>query len=368
MTDITVVGAGFVGLAFAVAAGRQGYQVEVFDKKSRPGPISEPGSNVLAVNPASSRFLMEEDVWEKIPEKFRTPYFRMSVLDGDGTGSIEFSATDAGVDKLGDIVDQPALLEALVQRVEELPEVEIRWQTEADIEPGDVPLLVGADGVHSRIRENFRLRKAGFSYDQTATVCLVDVSKTHDACARQWFFADGPLALLPTGKANRVAMIWSSFEGKADIDDASMIVALAEATEGALGDILSVGPRFAFPLVQQQSLQYVDEGLALLGDAAHAIHPLAGQGANLGFADARELVSQISSSRLEGISPGSRTVLKRYEKARMPENHVTALAMEGFHRLFTARLPFASLLRSHGLRLFDGNKTLKQLAIGFASR
>lgn len=368
MTDIVVVGAGFVGLSFAVAAARQGFTVEVFDRKSRPPGPQQLSSNVLAINPSSARFLEKEEAWQHLPEQFRTPFSSMSVVDGTGSGGIGFTAEEAGVDCLGYIVDQMALLDALCLRAETVTGLTLKWESEAGVEPGDVPLLVGADGVHSQIREKLKLRELGFDYGQKATTCLAELESEHGQCARQWFMADGPLAFLPTSDARRVAVIWSSFEDRATLSDDEFARDLFAASEGCLGNVVTTGPRFSFPLVQQHALQYVSDGVALLGDAAHAIHPLAGQGANLGFADARELVTQLASARLEGFGLSDRRVLKRYEKARMPENQMTALVMEGFHRLFTAKFPWLGLLRSQGLRMFDSNKTLKRLAIGFASR
>ena len=153
----------------------------------------------------------------------------------------------------------------------------------------------------------------------------------------------------------------------ASISETEFISALEESTEGKLGRVRGVSPRSSFPLMQQHAWQYVAEGVALLGDAAHAIHPLAGQGANLGFADASCLVTELCSARLEGIDIGDLGLLKRYERKRKIENHVVALAMEGFHRLFTSDSSIVGLARNLGLRLVNENKTLKRLAISVAS-
>ena len=375
-TDICVAGAGPVGLSFAIATARQGYQVLVRDRKTAPTMPSELSANVIAVNPASADFLRRLDVWDHIPARFCQPYQAMQVVDATGVGSIRFTAEEAGLAELGHIVDQRALLAALAEVAAVEPDLTLEWETADTTEPGEFPLLIGADGAHSRIREAAGLRKVGFEYGQTATVCLARVNTvTREVAegqkeARQWFNSTGPVALLPLSEPGMVAVVWSSFDDLQDLPLQDFTARLIEACEGGGmegGDIEVLGPRLSFPLMQQHSLQYVAEGVALLGDAAHTIHPLAGQGANLGFADAECLAREIASARLEGQSPGDLSLLKRFEKARQPHNHLAALAMEGFHRLFTNRLPAARLLRNLGLRFARDNHNLKQMAIRVAS-
>lgn len=365
--DISVVGAGFVGLSLAIAAAQRGFNVEVVDQKAAPVMPNQDSSNVIAVNPASAEFLKQLGVWDLVPGKFRPAYDSMQVIDGTGTGQINFTAAEAGLPELGYIVNQGALLAALAARAVEANGVKLAWQQSVDPAAIDSPLVVGADGRHSKIREAFGLRQLNYSYDQSATVCLATFELPHDRCARQWFHETGPLALLPLSTKADVAVVWSSFDDLAELTEASFKSALLEASEGALGTPLATSRRFSFPLVQQHALEYCAEGVVLLGDAAHAIHPLAGQGANLGFADARALATELSAARLEGLAPGDLRALQRYERARKGHNGVAALGMEGFHRLFTSRLPGLGLLRNLGLDLVDQNARLKRLAIDLAS-
>lgn len=365
--DITVVGAGFVGLSFAIAAGQRGYQVAVVDQKTAPVMPAETSSNVIAVNAASSAFLRALGVWQTVPERFRPAYDAMTVTDGTGTGRISFTADEADLPELGHIVDQSALLAALAQVAEVTAGVALDWEQSPEVSDMASPLIVGADGRHSRIREFFGIRQISYDYKQTATVCLASFEQPHNQCARQWFLSSGPVALLPLAASNQVAVVWSSFDDLMALAETDFRTRLLDATEGELGDLLHVGKRFSFPLVQQHALHYCGQGVALLGDAAHAIHPLAGQGANLGFADARALAQELAGARLEGLSPGDEKVLKRYEQARRVHNRVAALGMEGFHRLFTADVPAIGLLRNLGLGLADRSSSLKKLAIDLAS-
>lgn len=365
--EIIVVGGGFVGQAFAIAAGRQDLQVELYERKTRPVMPAALSANVIAVNPASRRFLEQLAVWQRIPAKFVTPYRGMAVYDATGTGEIAFSAEEAGLDELGHIVDQLALLAALAEAAADCPGLSCHWASDLQDELPQASLLVAADGAHSRLREQLGIRKLGFSYKQQATVTVATLSGNHGNVARQWFHQAGPVALLPLSEPDQVAVVWSSFEPLTEISDADFRARLESATEGLHGTIIDTGPRFSFPLMQQHALRYVKPGFALLGDAAHTIHPLAGQGANLGLADARILAQETAAARIEGKSVGDIGILKRFERKRQPENNLVALAMEGFHRLFTSPLPLVGLLRNQGLRLVNENKSLKQLAISVAT-
>lgn len=369
-SEIIVSGAGFIGLSFALAAQARGFDVAVYDKKSKPAPVdvsgsSEPSARVIALNPASVGFLTDLHVFERIDPRHAAPYHAMEVFDGEGAGNIRFDADEAGLLCLGHIVDQQALLYALSQVAidQSLP---VHWDSEPDLSIAP-PLLVGADGAQSSTRERLGLRKIQYAYDQRATVCVIRTSQSHGATARQWFQESGPLAALPLADSHTLALVWSDFSDLAGLSDHDFVERLMVASEGALGTVISVGQRFSFGLQQMQALQYVAPGVVLIGDAAHAIHPLAGQGANLGFADVAALTRELANARLEGAQTGDLKTLRRYERARRSENHIAAAAMEGFHRLFTSKLGVSKLLRSQGMRFVQGNTTIRQLAISVAS-
>ena len=370
MSEVVVIGAGFIGMSFALAAHRQGFDVEVYDKAAAPVLPEATTSQVIAVNPASAEFLESIGVWNLIPYRFVTQYDQMSVFDGQGTGSISFTSEEAALPCLGYIVDQIALRVAMSECAMSQG-LSVRWAETVDIDELQRDLLVAADGAHSATREKLGLKKMGYSYDQKATVCVAEfgqeLSEGSGQQAYQWFRDSGPLALLPLCDKGKFAVVWSNREDMASISETAFISALEASTEDMLGRVLSVTQLHSFPLMQQQAWRYVTEGAVLLGDAAHAIHPLAGQGANLGFADASCLVTELCAAKLEGRGIGDLGVLKRYEQKRKMENHLTALAMEGFHRLFTSDSTIVGLVRSRGLRLVNENKTLKRLAISVAS-
>ncbi len=365
-TDIVVVGAGFVGLSFALAAKSRGLDVAVFERRGRPQAPESLSANVIAVNRKSSQVLKTSGAWSKLNQAFCTRYKTMSVFDGRGAGAVSFSSDEGGLPELGHIVDQNALRYALAEAAEDA-ELAVHWESDIDVTDCGASLIVAADGSHSETRDKLGLKKFGYSYDQRATVCIAQFTRPHDSTAWQWFLETGPLALLPLGEPDKVAVVWSSTSDRSAETDEDFCSQLVEATEAQLGDLVFVGPRFSFPLLQQHVWRYVADGVALLGDAAHTIHPLAGQGANLGFADAEALARILGDARLEGRSPGDLDLLKRYERERARENHLAGLAMESFYRLFGSRQPVVGLARSLGLRFVHENTALKRLAISVAA-
>ena len=418
-TDVLIVGAGFVGLACACALQDAGLRVRVIDQKAAPPamPISSPpvkveahrltggpSGNVIAVSPASMQFLSDMGTWELIDPACITPYKRMEVFDGTGAGAISFHAREAGLPLLGYILDQQALIVALVQRAAQLPHITLAWQQPwqelireetgyrllmSNGQQITTQLLIGADGSASTIREAVGLRKAGWHYGQDAIVCVAQSGRAPSSphsdsqnslegslqkkVARQWFTTRGPLAMLPLSEPDLSAVIWSVFDAQQLLslsaeDFCEALNQTSEQCNPLSGRIIhAVTARFSFPLMQQQAIHYINPGIAIIGDAAHTIHPLAGQGANLGFADAQALASVLRQSRMEARSPGDMRLLRRYEAQRRPGNQLAGMVTEGFHRLFTAEHPALAFLRNRGLRLVDHNKRLKKLAVDLAT-
>ena len=232
-------------------------------------------------------------------------------------------------------------------------------------------LLVGADGANSRVREwaQFQLRE--WDYEHTALVATVATEQPHAATAWQIFRREGPLALLPLPSANPdqhlSSIVWSTTPAEAaalmQMDDAEFMRALGNAFEHRLGAITTTSQRVSFPLRARHTDTYVQPNIALIGDAAHTIHPLAGQGINLGFLDAQALAAEILRAQQRGLSVADTTVLARYQRARKSDNVAMLAAMEGFKRLFGASALPLRWLRNAGLNWFDRSAALKRALI-----
>jgi len=310
-----------------------------------------------------------------------SPYRGMFVGDATGTGSIGFDAAEIGEPDLGHIVEnrvtQLALWECLgemsnihrlcpdsVRRLElggEKPRLELNSGIQIEAQ-----LVVAADGANSRIRELAGIASAGWSYDQHAIVATVRPEKHHGEVARQRFMPTGPLALLPIDNGS-CSIVWSTLPAHAEflmgLDEAGFCRELELASQLKLGRIERVGPRAVFPLRLRHAKRYVSEGLALVGDAAHGIHPLAGQGVNLGLLDAAVLVDVLRDARERGRPLGSQFSLRRYERGRKGNNLEMLALMDLFKRLFSNDNQPLTLLRNLGLNLADAAGPVKQILV-----
>ena len=387
--DIAIVGAGLVGQAIAAALScstKTSLRIALID----PADLSEPAISaavsdydlrVSALTAQSQAFLSRIGAWDKIPTQVLSPYQRMHVWDAEGTGSVTFDAADLHVPALGHIVENRQTLWALNRVTEACDNID-RIHTAVSSfdnpnEAGYVPvalgngdtlltrLLVGADGALSNVRQLAGMATTEWDYGHHAIVATVRTSKSVEATAWQRFRPQGPLAFLPLHSDDHLAsIVWSTLPEEADavlaLSDADFCAALSEAFEGRLGDVVEVSRRQRFPLRQRHARQYYERGVVLAGDAAHTIHPLAGQGVNLGFKDAEVLAEELMRAVNKGLSPGADTVLARYQRRRQADNLATMAAMEGFKRLFGSDQPLVRLLRNEGMRLFDKVMPVKQ--------
>ncbi len=372
-----------VGAALACALGGQGFTVAVVDPQepSRHWPPDEVDLRVSALTRASQHILGHLGAWARMDELGVSPYREMRVWDAGGRGSIHFDAADLGEPDLGHIVENRVTRLALWERLEALPGVHLHCPAElagADLSGGrarvrledgtvlEARLLVGADGRTSRVRGLAGVATQGWAYDQHALVATVVPEKAHRETAWQRFLPTGPLAFLPLRQA-RCSIVWSTSPEEARrllaLDEQEFCDALTEASAGVLGRIRSAGPRAAFPLSLQHAEHYVRPGLALVGDAAHAVHPLAGQGVNLGLLDAATLAQLLSDARGAGRDWSSLASLRRYERTRKGANLGMLAVMDGFKRLFGAPGPAIALLRNLGLDLADASGPLKMLLV-----
>jgi 2-octaprenylphenol hydroxylase len=380
--DLIIVGAGMVGAALACVLGRERLRVAVLDRAVTPSfdAAAEVGLRVSSISPASQRLLRIAGAWPAIAAARVSPYRRMEVWDsGPPRGEIAFDSAELGTSELGHIVENALVQHALVRRMAELPDVstfapaaptELACDREAarvTLEDGRMlaaRLVVGADGASSRVRELAGIASSASDYAQAALVAHVRSERAHDETARQRFMTDGPLALLPLADG-RSSIVWSTTPEHAQSlvagEAAAFDAALTEASEGVLGSLTLASGRASFPLRRQSAATYTADRVALVGDAAHSVHPLAGLGVNLGFMDAAALAEVVLDAVHAGEDPGDPRALRRYERWRKGENVAYSAALDGFHRLFTSSDPWAGGVRAVGLNAVDRLAPVKNM-------
>jgi 2-octaprenylphenol hydroxylase len=269
----------------------------------------------------------------------------------DGGATLRFDAAEFAVPQLGHIVENVLIQDALLTVLDEC-DVSLQFETKIESLP-DADLVVGADGARSFVRKLAGIKTNQWPYEQTAVVTHLSTEFGHDATARQRFLRDGPLGMLPLADG-RISVVWSTTPDVAkqamEASDDALGSMLTDASDGVLGKLIVAGPKGAFPLCAQHAEDYVQEGLALVGDAAHAIHPLAGQGANLGLQDTATLARVIDDAINAGLHPGDRPVLRRYERARKGDNLTMMHFMTGLNRLFTTDSKVLGEIRLAGMR------------------
>jgi 2-octaprenylphenol hydroxylase len=380
--DIIIVGGGMVGSALACALGDSGLRIAIVE--GRPAEMEWPAEGydirVSAITRASQQLFERLGVWDTMREARVSPYREMFVWDATGDGSIHFDGAEIGEPDLGHIIENRVITRALVQRTQQFDN--ISWfcpasparlalnplgEQHLELEDGTrltAALIVGADGGRSWVREQAGIAVDTRHYEQQALVTTVRSEKSHHDTAWQRFLPSGPLAFLPLTD-NHSSIVWSTSPEQAEqllaLSDDAFKQALAEAFDHRLGAITELGPRAAFPLKGQHAAHYVKPGLALIGDAAHTIHPLAGQGVNLGFADAAVLAAEILDARAAGRAFASLKILRRYERARRGDNQLMLEAMGVFKQLFSNDSPWLGPLRNFGLSLTDRLAPAKRL-------
>ncbi|WP_338526862.1 2-octaprenyl-3-methyl-6-methoxy-1,4-benzoquinol hydroxylase [Pseudomonas batumici] len=386
--DVLIVGAGMVGSALALALKNSGLEILLLDgsplsvKPFDPQSAFEP--RVSALSAASQRILERLGVWDGISARRASPYRDMQVWDGSGTGQIHFSATSVHAEVLGHIVENRVVQDALLDRLhdcdmgllanarlEQMRRSGDDWLlTLADGRTLRSPLVIAADGANSAVRRLTGCATREWDYLHHAIVTSVRSSLPHQMTAWQRFTDDGPLAFLPLerdGQQDWCSIVWSTTPEQAQrlmlLEEEDFCRELERAFEGRLGTVVSADSRLCVPLRQRHAKRYVAEGLALIGDAAHTIHPLAGQGVNLGFLDAAVLAEVLLHARERGERLADVRVLSRFERRRMPHNLGLMAAMEGFERLFQADSLALRWLRNTGLKSVDQMPEAKALFV-----
>lgn len=356
--DVIIVGAGIVGLAFACAIAKSNLRIAVIDKH-KPKiylPTEQYDLRVSAITLGSKKILDKLEVWQHLPTS-RIGFFRnMHVWDGSGDGVIDFNSADIDADTLGYIIENRVLQNALVQQLLTYPNIQF-IENSIDTIQHTAALLVGADGGESQIRKLAGIELQQRDYHHHALVATVQTTLPHQETAWQRFLPDGILAFLPLAGANQCSIVWSTTPAEVQqllsMDNNNFKKTLAEKFAYQLGDIIDVSERVTFPLQMRHAKKYVLEKIALIGDAAHTIHPLAGQGVNLGIADAAALAEIILTAQSKKRSIGSLATLRPYERARRSENTIMIATIEAIKQLFSRQELPVQTIRNLGINLTD---------------
>lgn len=388
---IVVVGAGMTGLTVAALLARSRHndnlRLTVIDAAARPRHLTEEDTalRVSAIATGSAELLHAIGAWARIRDTRVCPYEHMRVWDetssADSATALRFDAAEFAVPQLGFIVENSLVQSAILEVLDDvdlffdapisvLRQVGHRYRVELDGDEAlDADLVIGADGARSFVRDSVEIATRDYPYGQSAFVTHVTPEEAHDNTAWQRFLRDGPLGMLPLSDG-RISIVWSTQDASADgamnAADDRLGEMLSAASDYVLGELTVAGPRGKFPLCARHAEQYVMPGVALIGDAAHAVHPLAGQGANLGLQDAAMLADVIVKALDKGEHPGDRPVLRRYERARKGDNATMLHLMTGLNRLFASDSTLVRELRAVGMRLFNVSGPIRDHAVKVA--
>lgn len=385
--DIIILGGGMVGAALACALSDSKLKIALLDFKAPDisWPIDGFDMRVSALTYASQEILDHIGAWEHMKKRRISPFTQMHVWDATGPGEIRFNSEDIGTPQLGHIVENRVTLGALfdvlktkknIEYIE--PAIAINLIHKEDgielcLKDGSIysaKLIVGADGARSWLRTQAGIQINTRDYEQKGLVTTVKTSGSHQQTARQRFLTTGPLAFLPLSD-NHCSIVWSTNHEEANrllnLDDDNFIQELQLAIgDTSLGNIESISQRAAFPLRKQHAENYCQPNLVLVGDATHTIHPLAGQGVNLGLLDIATLAEEILNACDRNRNIADFQLLRRYERRRKGDNTLMLSAMDGFHLLFANDNKLLSSIRNIGLGLTNAFPPVKSRFIEHA--
>ena len=366
--DVRIHGSGIVGRALALALARQGLAVGIDARAAAASGEQRADVRAYALNAASVALLSELKVWDGLAADARTAVYDMRIA-GDGQGALAFSAWQQTVPALAWIVDAAELEQVLETAIRFAPAVAtVVGDDHAD--PAELTVIAEGKAAAARDKLGVAFERHAYGHSALATRVVSDVA--HAGVARQWFRAPDVLALLPFDRPQperSYGIVWSMPQAEAErlaqVSDAEFDVALNEATDGAAGTLRVKGPRATWPLMQASASEIVGPGWALVGDAAHVMHPLAGQGLNLGLADVAALV-KVLAERESWRALGDEALLRRYARARLWPTRAMAGAVDGLWQLFATPAPGLREIRNRGMTLVDQLSPLKRFLVSRA--
>ncbi len=387
--DIVIVGAGIVGLVLACALVKESFEVALVEEKNVEQlslQLDDFQLRVSAINLACVNIFKNLNLWDHILASNRvSPFEKMQVWDSLGRGKIFFDCTEIACSSLGFILENAVIVNALLVELKKYSNLTIfsnkkplgivTNENGIELKLVDISLttklIVGADGANSWIREYTKIACHSWPYCHESLVMSVHTEFPHQKTAWQCFLPDGPLALLPLFDDHICSIVWSSSPHEIrrlrNLEEASFNLEITNAFEGRLGKIKKISTDMALPLVMRHAKEYVKPRVALIGDAAHTIHPLAGQGVNLGILDAAELAENIIMARDNKQDWGDFICLRRFERRRKSSNWLMIIGMDFFKRLFQSKSLVAINLRSLGLNAVNKLDSCKNQLIYYAT-
>ncbi|APC91315.1 MULTISPECIES: UbiH/UbiF/VisC/COQ6 family ubiquinone biosynthesis hydroxylase [Francisella] len=411
--DAVIVGGGMVGLSLALALHQNGLQVALIEAKEinhKPLSADRVETRVSAINHTSKRFLQDLGVWHSIKNKRISPYYQMRVWDDVANESINITAEEIAEHSLGCIVENDIIVAALIEKIadtgieifanQKIHKIQRNGNTEKlllqtvipDPDPesysygsnqhnGEIlnqvqddkdlsietSLIIGADGANSFIRDYFNFETKVKPYKHTAIVATLELEKDHQQTAYQRFYDKGVLAFLPLADSHKASIVWSVKTDYANflmsLPAEKFEIELTKAIDNSFGNISLLSKRFSFELIERHVKSYMQNNVVLVGDAAHTIHPLAGQGVNIGFKDAIALTRVLSEAFAKGRLIGHISTLDKYQRERKLDNTKMIALMKAFKEVFASDNQYLKKARRAGFKFVDKNSIVKSIVV-----